>query len=308
MFDFRRQACLPAALLMVLAMTAPAAAEAVAWRHDIRQAAEEAARENKPMLIKVTAVWCGHCKRMQKTFDDRRIADLVNTGFIPVLIDADQSPEFCASIGIEGLPATVVMSPDMKVIEHIRGYRTPKQLDEQIARLSRASTSVAAQQPGPAAHGEYPAVPSAVQTANAAAAGQDVVNAEQTGQQPAVGQQFAAQQVVAQPPAFQGCCLVSLLDEKQLNRGLENHTTVYRGVTLVFASEDYKQRFEADPEKYWPAFDGYCAVSARDFQTSREGLPNLTALYRGRIWLFARPELRRRFISAPQVYAAWAAR
>jgi YHS domain-containing protein len=99
---------------------------------------------------------------------------------------------------------------------------------------------------------------------------------------------------------------VSLLDDTQLARGSDEFTTVYRDVTLAFASAEHKSRFDADPERYWPAFDGYCPVSARDFRTSREGVPNLTAIYRGRIWFFAEAPLRRRFIASPQAYAVWA--
>jgi YHS domain-containing protein len=229
---------------------------------------------------------------MQTTFDDRKVAEHVNAGFIPLLVDADEYPEFVASIGVEGLPATVIMTPEMKVVERITGYRTPRQLGAQLVKFCPVETEIATADARTQPRSGSPG-----------GANQGVIDLQQAGRQPT-----AAQQVVAQPPAFNGCCLVSLLEDKQLNRGLEAHTSVYRGVTLAFASDEYKRRFEAEPERYWPAFDGYCAVSARDFQASREGMPNLTALYRGRIWLFARPDLRRRFISAPQVYAGWASR
>lgn len=42
-------------------------------------------------------------------------------------------------------------------------------------------------------------------------------------------------------------------------RGNGHHVAVFDGVTYLFASEDNKKKFEANPEKYVPAYGGYCA-------------------------------------------------
>ena len=46
--------------------------------------------------------------------------------------------------------------------------------------------------------------------------------------------------------------------EKPL-RGNGNHLAVYDGVTYLFVSEENRKMFERNPDKYLPAFGGYCA-------------------------------------------------
>ncbi|NWG74144.1 MAG: hypothetical protein HXY24_05995 [Rubrivivax sp.] len=40
--------------------------------------------------------------------------------------------------------------------------------------------------------------------------------------------------------------------------GVPQHTTVYEGVTLRFASAEHKALFDAEPKRYLPQFGGYC--------------------------------------------------
>jgi YHS domain-containing protein len=42
-------------------------------------------------------------------------------------------------------------------------------------------------------------------------------------------------------------------------RGNGKFTADYQGVTYLFSSEENKKAFEKEPEKYLPAFGGYCA-------------------------------------------------
>ena len=46
--------------------------------------------------------------------------------------------------------------------------------------------------------------------------------------------------------------------EKPL-RGNGNHLAVHDGVTYLFVSEENRKMFERNPDKYLPAFGGYCA-------------------------------------------------
>ncbi len=56
-----------------------------------------------------------------------------------------------------------------------------------------------------------------------------------------------------------GYDLVSYRDGEKPLRGNGNHVVVHDGVTYLFVSEANKQAFEADPERFLPAFGGYCA-------------------------------------------------
>ena len=57
----------------------------------------------------------------------------------------------------------------------------------------------------------------------------------------------------------QGYDLVSYHTEGKAVRGSGTNLVVVDDVTYLFATEDNKKAFEANPEKYLPAYGGYCA-------------------------------------------------
>ncbi|WP_374764189.1 YHS domain-containing (seleno)protein [Yunchengibacter salinarum] len=59
--------------------------------------------------------------------------------------------------------------------------------------------------------------------------------------------------------AVWGYDLVSYHQEGGPKRGTGNHVVVHDGKNYLFATEENADTFKADPEKYLPAYDGYCA-------------------------------------------------
>ncbi|MGD9851977.1 MAG: YHS domain-containing (seleno)protein [Nitrospirales bacterium] len=60
-------------------------------------------------------------------------------------------------------------------------------------------------------------------------------------------------------PGISGYDPVAYFTEGKPVKGSGYHVAEYKGVTYVFASKDHKTTFEANPEKYVPAYGGYCA-------------------------------------------------
>ncbi len=56
-----------------------------------------------------------------------------------------------------------------------------------------------------------------------------------------------------------GYDLVSYQTGEKPLRGNGNHLAVHDGVTYLFVNEENKEAFEANPQKYTPAYGGYCA-------------------------------------------------
>jgi YHS domain-containing protein len=52
---------------------------------------------------------------------------------------------------------------------------------------------------------------------------------------------------------------VAYFKEGKPMKGSGWHVAYYKGVTYVFANKKNRKMFEADPEKYLPAYGGYCA-------------------------------------------------
>lgn len=59
---------------------------------------------------------------------------------------------------------------------------------------------------------------------------------------------------------FDGNDLISYFDGKILP-GKDNITHKYKDVTLYFANEKNRDRFKENPEKYFPAYNGWCAIA-----------------------------------------------
>ncbi|WP_115707818.1 YHS domain-containing (seleno)protein [Legionella sainthelensi] len=57
----------------------------------------------------------------------------------------------------------------------------------------------------------------------------------------------------------QGYDLVSYQQKSGPVRGNGNHVAFYQGVAYIFATAKNKNTFAANPEKYLPAYGGYCA-------------------------------------------------
>lgn len=58
---------------------------------------------------------------------------------------------------------------------------------------------------------------------------------------------------------FDGYDLVSYFSS--LEKGNGQFKTTFRGVKLHFASQENLEKFLSYPDRYWPAFDGWCAIS-----------------------------------------------
>lgn len=81
-----------------------------------------------------------------------------------------------------------------------------------------------------------------------------------------------------------GYDLVSFHTGEKPVRGNGNHLAVHDGVTCLFVSEANRKQFEATPEKYLPAFGGYCAYGAA-VGKKFVGDPDVWEIVDGRLYL-----------------------
>jgi len=58
---------------------------------------------------------------------------------------------------------------------------------------------------------------------------------------------------------LQGYSPVSYLDDQQAELGDTAHHAEHEGIRYFFTSEEQRARFEANPQRYVPAFGGWCA-------------------------------------------------
>jgi len=83
------------------------------------------------MLVKVTADWCGYCKRMKaETFTNAGIIGEINATFVAVELNADTNRELIKRMGVQSLPTILVISPDQQILDREEGFRSAAQLSQ----------------------------------------------------------------------------------------------------------------------------------------------------------------------------------
>lgn len=130
-----RLALLFAGMGTLMAVSQVTAGE-VKWNKDIKQAAQRAVQEKKPMMIMVSAPWCGYCQKMLKTtFQDEKLADQINHNFVPVYLNADENEKIVKELKVDGLPTTLIISPEMEVVQRFPGYQSAQQMSGPLVEL-----------------------------------------------------------------------------------------------------------------------------------------------------------------------------
>ncbi len=87
----------------------PNRAREIAWRPWGKEAFREAAREDKPILLAISAVWCHWCHVMDETsYSDEQVISLINERYVPVRVDNDQRPDVNARYNMGGWPTTAL--------------------------------------------------------------------------------------------------------------------------------------------------------------------------------------------------------
>ncbi|MES3517350.1 MAG: DUF255 domain-containing protein [Natronomonas sp.] len=72
---------------------------------------------NKPLLLCLTAPWCGPCREMDEAvYSDPKIAANLSESFLPVRVDVDRNPRVRERYNMGGFPSTVFCTPDGEVL------------------------------------------------------------------------------------------------------------------------------------------------------------------------------------------------
>ncbi|MEM9328072.1 MAG: YHS domain-containing (seleno)protein [Bacteroidota bacterium] len=61
--------------------------------------------------------------------------------------------------------------------------------------------------------------------------------------------------------SFDGNDIVSYFDTNGPVKGTASHSYEYHGLKLQFSSKQNLEEFKANPSKYLPAYDGWCAIA-----------------------------------------------
>jgi len=282
-------------LMLGLLSSGHAFADHVQWNTNVETALRTANDSGKLVLMKFTADWCGYCKKMEReTFTRPQVAGLVNSQFVPVLVDADKHKPLVEHLKIQGLPAILVVSPEMVILERISGFQTEEKL------LPKLSTIIAKHQRSQPNQMTVAASPGFAPTATRPVSQQ--ATPPPASRQPVASQQApapAGPPAVFDEPSFGGLCLPAVQETRSLVRGIPQLAARYRGKTLYFSNQEQLQKFQQDPGRYWPMRDGACPVQLLESGQVVEGRLEYAAMFRERLWVMSSPEHMQTFVARP---------
>ena len=103
---------------------------------------------------------------------------------------------------------------------------------------------------------------------------------------------------------LKGFCPVTLRDQRELLDARPEFHFTHRSQKFHFASEEARNRFEAEPSLYAPAAYGADVVSLGRDKDVVEGTLDFAAWYKGRLYLFSTQENYEVFVKSPVTYAS----
>jgi thioredoxin 1 len=99
------------------------------------------ASDGKYLIIKATAVWCGPCKKMDKTtWIDEQVVAWVKEKGVAIALDVDEKPDDAKALRIEAMP-TMMIFKEGKELDRVVGYRSAEQMLAWFADVQAGKTT-----------------------------------------------------------------------------------------------------------------------------------------------------------------------
>ncbi len=121
-----------------------------------------------------------------------------------------------------------------------------------------------------------------------------------------VGPAFAGQGPIytSWGSAASGYDVVAYFTQSRPVKGSRSITADYKGATWRFASEENRELFIADPERYAPQFGGYCAYAVAIGSLNVSTVPEAWKIVDGKLYLNYSSGIQRRWESRQSGYIA----
>ncbi len=120
----------------------------------LREAREQALKQNKPLVAHFTASWCMPCQWMEKnTFTDYALVSFINTEFVAVKIDVDEQSglQDKESFQVNYLPTLLVFDAAGELVGRYQESMGPDRMLQLLLRYSSPQKRIPQRQtmPGP---------------------------------------------------------------------------------------------------------------------------------------------------------------
>ena len=276
----------------------------VPWMHDVQQAHQLAAQQQRLVLLHFYAEWCGPCQRLDREVYPRQdVAAAITTQYVPVKIDAMQSRDIARHYQVDRFPTDVITDASGRVLMRAVTPPEPEKYIHVLNQVAASHRATGPLQPGSPASASLPprepgsagmmdthgATPASMAAPNQPGWGIPDPQQSPTGPPYASGHANGQQAVVLARPV-----------PSPSNYGLDQ-----RNPYAAPADPDPSAATVSQPHVPHPplALDGYCSVSLAEKETWQPGDPRWGAIHRGHTYLFASKTDQHRFLADPDRFS-----
>ncbi len=128
-------------ILLVLLVLLPGHAFAASWHKTMDEAAAEAKKTNKMILVDMYADWCGWCKRFEREVYPSEQFQAVAKNLVLLKLDTEDGKEgtqLARKWNVTSLPTFVILTPDQVLAGYLRGYSPANEFVRRIQEAEDA--------------------------------------------------------------------------------------------------------------------------------------------------------------------------
>lgn len=256
--------------LVVVACPAFAGA---AWHEDLAKARAEAEKLNRPLLLHFGAEWCVPCQKMERTvLNEKAVLSQFGAAVVAVKIDVDKHQDLVRRFGVSKFPTDLFIEPTGELLMESQGIHS---VEEYIAMMQRAGTRYADLLAQRKANDS--SIANASENSEQSSKGKvtpmldgycsvtlwksrkwekgsEQFKGEYKGQTYYFTSAEAVREFTQDPeryvPRFLGCDAVIVWDTDRAVPGKTQFGAFYDDELYLFASDDNRKTFKANPDKY----------------------------------------------------------
>lgn len=111
----------------------------VNWLESYRTAREKGTDSSRPVFLFVTSEECSYCRKMEReSLKDQEIVKKLSSNFIPARLKLDPESQLARELKVTMFPTTVIIAPDGKIVDYVRGYMSEGKLTACISKALKS--------------------------------------------------------------------------------------------------------------------------------------------------------------------------
>lgn len=114
--------------------------QTVRWIKTYGAARRKGVDDERPVFLFVTSDDCRYCRKMEEeSLNKGTIIQHLRKSFIPARLKLDAESKLARDLKVTIFPTTVIIAPDGKIVDYVRGYMDEEKLTECISEALKAT-------------------------------------------------------------------------------------------------------------------------------------------------------------------------